>query len=190
MMIEKRAGRGLPRLRGGAELLGGTRRSLLRMLGVLLLMALATPAVAFAQTVEARPNAAEAEAAIAQLRSPYCPGFMLEVCPSPAAEALRDSIYDLAAQGVPSDEIVEWMIANHGEEWRGLPRRSGAGLLAWIVPPVALLLGVFGFILWLRSSRAKKADEAPVTPDTLSEGERQKLAAAMRDWEETGHEEP
>lgn len=190
MMIEKIVGRASPRLDGGAELLGGTRRSLLRLLRLLLLMGVAAPASVFSQTIEARPNAAEAEAAISQLRSPYCPGFMLEVCPSPAAEALRDSIYDLAAEGVPSDEIVEWMIANHGEEWRGLPRRSGAGLLAWVVPPLALLLGVFGFVMWLRSSRDRKTEEAPVTAETLSEGERQKLAAAMRDWEETGYEEP
>lgn len=189
-MIEKMVGRASPRLNGGAEILGGTRRSLLGLLGVLLLIGLTYPASVYSQTIEARPNAAEAEAAIAQLRSPYCPGFMLEVCPSPAAEALRDSIYDLAAQGVPSDEIVEWMIANHGEEWRGLPRRSGAGLLAWVIPPLGLLVGVFAFVMWLRSSRRRKAEEPPVTTETLSDGERQKLAAAMRDWEETGYEEP
>ena len=189
-MIEKKVGRGWPRLDGGAELLGGTRRLLLRIVGLLVLMGPGAPGTVYSQTVEARPNAEVAEEAIARLRSPYCPGFMLEVCPSPAAEALRDSIYDLAAEGASRDEIVEWMIANHGEEWRGLPRRSGAGLLAWVIPPLALLLGVIAFIMWLRSSRNRKAEEAPVTKETLSEGERQKLAAAMRDWEETGYEEP
>ena len=146
------------------------------------------PAGAASQTVE-RPMLEEADKAISELRSPYCPGFMLEVCPSPQAQALRDSIYDLAAQGATSDEIVEWMIGNHGEEWRGLPRRSGAGLLAWVIPPLALLLGVGAIIGWYHSTRRKEGEIAEPEAPPMSDEERQKLSLALREWEETGHEE-
>jgi cytochrome c-type biogenesis protein CcmH/NrfF len=66
-----------------------------------------------------------AERAIGQVRSPYCPGLMLEVCPSPEAGALRDSIRDLAREGMGEQELMEWMIDRHGEEWRAVPKRSG-----------------------------------------------------------------
>lgn len=146
------------------------------------------PAVLGAQDASTQelPNADVAREAIARLRSPYCPGFMLEVCPSPQAEALRDSIYMLAAQGESRDEIVEWMVGNHGEEWRGMPKRSGAGLLAWIVPPIALLAGIGAFLFWLKSSRnPAKPEPLPEDGSGMSEAERNELAAAMKTWETT-----
>jgi cytochrome c-type biogenesis protein CcmH/NrfF len=141
-----------------------------------------------AQRLQDRPNAIEAERAIAQLRSPYCPGFMLEVCTSYQAAALRDSLYMLAAEGMAADELIEWMIGNHGEEWRAVPPRSGAGLWAWIVPPLALLAGLGALLGWIRASRAPERDpNAPPSP-TVSAEDRERLVAAMREMEESGEE--
>src|SRR5690606_10415651 len=119
--------------------------SIVYLLPLLLLFA----APANALQLQNRPNAVEAEAAIAQLRSPYCPGLMLEVCPSPDAAVLRDSIYARAAAGASSTELVDWMLDRYGEEWRGVPQRTGAGLWAWLVPPLALLAGIGAVMGWL-----------------------------------------
>lgn len=148
----------------------------------LLAVVLAGPALAQAHG-EVLPNAAVARDAISQLRSPYCPGLMLEVCPSPQAEVLRDSIRELAAAGEPADEIVEWMLARHGEEWRALPKRSGGGLWAWIIPPVVLLGGAAVVARRLRSRQPEPA-AATYEPPALSGAERERLAAAMAHWEE------
>lgn len=153
---------------------------------LLALLALVSGAV-LAQGVGERPNADEARRAIAQLRSPYCPGFMLETCTSSQAAALRDSIYDLAAQGMPADDIVEWMLSRHGEEWRALPRRSGVGLWAWIIPPLAFLAGLAIVIGWLRSSR--RAEPPVASTPTVNDQDREKLAAALREWQDSGEEE-
>lgn len=165
----------------------GVRRAggwLLASLAFLLLLLL--PLEAGAQRVVDRPGAAEAERAIAELRSPYCPGFMLEVCPSPDAAALRDSLYDLAAEGATSAQLVEWMVGNHGEEWRGVPRRSGAGLWAWLIPPLAILVAVGAVFGWLRTNRAETVQVAE--EETISAHDRERLAAALREWEESGEE--
>jgi cytochrome c-type biogenesis protein CcmH/NrfF len=142
-----------------------------------------------AQRLQQRENAIEAERAIAQLRSPYCPGFMLEICPSAPAVALRDSLYDMAAEGWKADELVEWMLANHGEEWRGVPKRSGAGLWAWVMPPLALLVGLGVFVGWLRANRSDEEKLAGGSRDDLSDADRAKIASALREWEENGEEE-
>jgi cytochrome c-type biogenesis protein CcmH/NrfF len=113
---------------------------------------------------------------------------MLSVCTSYQAAALRDSIYDLAAAGMTAPELVEWMLEGHGEEWRAIPQRSGAGLWAWIIPPLALLVGLGVILGWLRANRASEERYA-TPPSPLSEGEREQLAAAMREWDETGEEE-
>lgn len=137
---------------------------------------------------EMPPHVLVAERAISQLRSPYCPGFMLKVCTSSQAAALRDSIYDLAEQGASSDELVEWMIGRHGEEWRAVPQRSGAGIWAWLMPPLALLVGAGAVVGWLRASRRPEEADAEAAP-LVTDEERDKLAAAMRDWTSSGEEE-
>ncbi|MEX2581662.1 MAG: cytochrome c-type biogenesis protein CcmH [Gemmatimonadota bacterium] len=154
----------------------------------LLFVSLAAVGDAEAQRNQDRPNADQAESAIAQLRSPYCPGLMLEVCPSPNAAALRDSIYELAAEGRTSGELIEWMIGRHGEEWRGVPQRSGAGLWAWIMPPLALLLGIGIVVGWLRGNRTESKEKQLAVAD-VSDADRERLTAAMREWEESGGEE-
>jgi cytochrome c-type biogenesis protein CcmH/NrfF len=154
----------------------------------LLSLALAGAAELSAQRMIDRPNAAEAERAIAQLRSPYCPGLMLETCPSPPAAALRDSIYDLAAEGLGTSEIVDWMLARHGEEFRGVPQGSGAGLWAWVIPPLALLIGAGAVFGWLHANRTREEPVLATEESSLTDGDRQKLAAALKDWED-GEEE-
>jgi cytochrome c-type biogenesis protein CcmH/NrfF len=128
------------------------------------------------------PSSAEADAAIGRIRSPYCPGLMLEVCPSPQAELLRDSIRAMAAQGQPAAAIVEDVIARHGEQWRAVPKRSGAGLWAWIAPPAVLLLGAGLVLARLRKLREGRAPEA-VPADSISDAERARLAEALRAFE-------
>jgi cytochrome c-type biogenesis protein CcmH/NrfF len=155
-------------------------RALALLLAAGALLAL-LPATAAAQEIGYRPHPEtdEARRAIGQLRSPYCPGLMLEVCPSGQAEMLRDSIRMLAAGGMPPGEIVEWMIANHGEEWRAAPKRSGLGLWAWLLTPIVLLFGagvVAHRIRVLRGGAAPAGGDAPLTPDEEDELERQ-LAA-------------
>jgi cytochrome c-type biogenesis protein CcmH/NrfF len=99
----------------------------------------------------------EAEKAIARLLSPFCPGFMLSQCPAAESLALRDSLQALAMDGWNADALEAWMLSRHGEEYRAVPKRSGAGLLAWLLPPMALLLGV-GLVGWaLRSFVARRA---------------------------------
>ncbi len=159
---------------------------------LLLLLAFAVPApaqeTAASQRRASHPDSEVARVAIGQLRSPYCPGLMLEVCPSGQAEMLRDSIRMLAQEGRSADQIVEWMIANHGEEWRAVPKRSGVGLWAWVLPPLALLLGVGLVAAKLHSLRSRESKQVTGTAE-MSEADRDRLAAALREWEhaeETG----
>jgi cytochrome c-type biogenesis protein CcmH/NrfF len=132
-----------------------------------------------------RTPATEAVAteAISQIRSPYCPGLMLEVCPSQQADFLRDSIRTMAAQGMPAQQIVERVLASHGEQYRALPRRSGAGMWAWVMPPLVLLVGL-ALVAW-RIRRLRVARAGMVEPEAapLSEEERARLEAALRGFD-------
>lgn len=134
---------------------------------------------AASMAVELHPEASDA---ISKLRSPFCKGFMLEVCTSGDAEELRDSLQAGALAGLSADSLVEWMIASYGEEYRALPETSGAGLLAWLVPPLALLLGLSLVVVALR--RLKGPVPAGVETDAITEDERGRLDAALAQLEE------
>jgi cytochrome c-type biogenesis protein CcmH/NrfF len=126
-----------------------------------------------------QPNP-EGDAAIDRLRSPFCPGMMLETCPSPQAKLLRDSIQEMAWAGASADSIVEWMLANHGEEYRAVPLARGSGLWAWLMPPLALLAGVIIVALALQHFRSRQEDVTPV-PDSISSEDESALEAAMEE---------
>lgn len=181
----------IPRPHARSETAVGAIRRLFQRVGLLTrvgIAVLAIGAVVSPGTLSAqqRPNAEVAQRAISQLRSPYCP-TMLETCTSAAGAALRDSIYDLAEAGMTSEEIIEWMIDRHGEEYRAAPQRSGAGLWAWIIPPAFLLLAAAVVTLWIRDRRAS-APQSPAPTSSLSDEDRDKLSAALREWEEMGEE--
>jgi cytochrome c-type biogenesis protein CcmH/NrfF len=151
----------------------------------------APPHPAGAQEVDEAQAKAQAERAIARIKSPYCPGLMLEVCPSPQAADLRDSIQAKAARGIPGDSIVELVLADVGEEYRAFPRTRGKELLAWLVPPLGILFGLLIVALVLRRMIPKRPDapaeislkdEARVR-EALEELER---AEAMDPWETVG----
>lgn len=165
-----------------------------KLLAALLVVAL-TPCVLRAQAQNEVPPQGdgpqvrhpEAAEAIDQLWSPYCPGLMLEVCPSAGGAALRDSIQQLAEEGRSSDELVEWVLANHGEQYRALPKREGAALLAWVAPPAAVLMGIGIVVLVLMRMRASRSEEealAGVAPHDPSEEEERRLRAALKELDE------
>ena len=119
----------------------------------------------------------EAIKAIDNIKSPYCPGLMLEVCPSPGGAALRDTIEMMAEEGMPADTIVEQIIARYGEEWRALPTTRGESLLAWVIPPLVLVGGIALLVLVLRRIRRPRA---PAPAREVPPEERERLDAALR----------
>jgi len=164
---------------------------LVRLALVVLILAAAAPASAQQPpaTGEAMSVHPEAKKAIDGLWSPYCPGMMLEVCTSSGGAMLRDSAQSWAVRGLSADSIIERMVAEYGEQYRAEPRRSGAGLLAWMVPPVALVggLGIVGLLL--ARKRAAAGSPSAVAPAPVgSPGEEARLKAALKELDE--EEEP
>jgi cytochrome c-type biogenesis protein CcmH len=134
--------------------------------------------------MEPHPAAVEA---IARLKSPYCPGAMLEVCSSYTGAMLRDSIQTMAREGWTTDELVDWVLANHGEEYLAYPEVSGTGLLAWLVPPGAIILGILAVVTALRYMRRGAPPEEIATIE-LSAEEEERLREAMKEMDSA--EEP
>jgi cytochrome c-type biogenesis protein CcmH/NrfF len=161
--------------------------SLITCLG---LLPVAAPAAAqtpppTGETLRVHP---EAKKAIDRIKSPYCPGEMLEVCPSSGGAMLRDSIQRMAEAGLSADSIVEIVVGEYGEQYRAQPKVSGTGLWAWVFPPVVLLggLGIVGVVLAHR--RRGLQDAAPDSVEPVAPEDEAKLREAMKELDEA--EEP
>lgn len=93
--------------------------------------------------------------------SPYCPGANLRDCTSGQAQVLRDEIRAWVTEGHSESWITDRMVERFGEEILAAPPFRGFGILAWVMPVVALLLGLAFVVAYLkRQNRMALAESA------------------------------
>ena len=91
-------------------------------------------------TTQAGP-AERAQAIEREVWSPYCPGRLLSDCTTAQARELRDEIGDRIERGESSDDVLEWIRRNHGDEALARPELRGAGFAIWLVPVLLFAIG-------------------------------------------------
>lgn len=98
--------------------------------------------------------------------SPFCPGLLLSDCSSRPAETLRTDIRAALANGASEAEVKADLQRRFGERILAAPTRQGFGLLAWLVPPVAVIGALIAVVLWWsrRSRTRMPASARPILP--------------------------
>lgn len=92
-----------------------------------------------------------------QVMSPYCPGRLLQDCPSGQAQELREKIKAELVAGKNKADVMSGLLAVYGDEVRAAPTAQGFGLVAWIMPGVFLLTGLLALCVWLLKRRPSSA---------------------------------
>ncbi len=146
----------------------------------LLLAGVALSCVASAAPAIAAPDEVASDVAD-EVMSPFCPGLTLHDCPSDAAMQLRERIARWAEQGETKPEILDRLEAEFGPTIRAVPPGRGSGLLAWLLPALALLAGAASAIyLARRWTRSRRATE-PTSEDVMATpGERERLRRELQ----------
>lgn len=116
----------------------------------------------------------EAAEVFGSVMSPYCPGKLIANCPSPAAGELREDIRRRIAEGESAEVIREELVSTYGEAVRAAPEATGFNMLAWLIPPLSLLVGAVGVFWWMRS-RAGVVEEPEAQPERSDAGDRARL---------------
>jgi cytochrome c-type biogenesis protein CcmH len=142
-----------------------------RRLGLLILAVSLTalPAVAGETTSErmgtgALVSDADVHAVAAQLRCVVCQSLSVADSPSEMAAEMRGIVRERLAAGETPDQVVRYFVDKYGEWILLAPPRRGFTLLVWILPPVAVLLGLGIVVQRLRlwSRRAAISRHEPV----------------------------
>jgi len=133
-------------------------------LALALALLVATPvAVAPAPPPLTSSDAPEVIAIGRELRCPVCQGMPIGESPSETAQAMMKRVRELHAEGKSPDEIRAYFVARYGEWVLLQPTSEGFGLVVWVLPPVALALGLLLLARVVKKSRAAKV-AAPSAP--------------------------
>lgn len=87
---------------------------------------------------------------------PVCENIPLDVCPTQACQQWRDLIRDKLTQGWTEDEIKQYFALQYGDRVLAEPPPRGLHLLIYIIPPLAIPLGIFMVYRVLRSWQREK----------------------------------
>lgn len=125
------------------------------------LLVFAGPAVAS----ESQPTLAELET---EVMCPTC-HTTLDQSSAPIADRIRAFIRARIAAGATKSEIKDALVQEFGESVLASPPKRGFNLLAWVLPPVAVVAGAGMLaVLAVRWSRRRDVDDAPqqaLSPD-------------------------
>jgi cytochrome c-type biogenesis protein CcmH len=156
-------------------------------LGPALAQADDTPAEVIDESA-ARPSEEEISARslhlFVELMSPYCPGATLRDCGSGQAATLRDRIREQIRSGQTDQEIVDALVVEFGETILSKPKFKGFGMVAYIAPIAALLIGIFALVGYLKRQKPQPiaAADEPAHPSTRADAShlRRKLEDELR----------
>jgi cytochrome c-type biogenesis protein CcmH len=125
-----------------------------------LILVLSTLAVATVSAQGSTPTDDEVNAIAKQLYCPVCENTPLDVCPTLACQEWREEIRGLLADGKTEVEIKQHFVDYYGARVLSEPPRTGFNWLIYVVPPVAIVTGIF--VLF----RAFKAWSQPASAET------------------------
>lgn len=114
----------------------------------ILLVGLFTAVVAadIVQAQEPQPQGStdnEVNAIAKQLYCPVCENIPLDVCPTQACAQWRELIREKLGAGWTEDEIKTYFVNQYGDRVLAEPPRTGLNWLVYIIPPLAILGGIY-----------------------------------------------
>ena len=123
-----------------------------------LLFVLSTLTVATVVAQGSTPTDDDVNAIAKQLYCPVCENTPLDVCPTDACKEWREEIRNMLADGKSEAEIKQHFVDYYGARVLSEPPRTGFNWLAYVVPPIVIVAGVFvlfrAFRAWSQPSGA------------------------------------
>jgi cytochrome c-type biogenesis protein CcmH len=136
------------------------RKHILSFIFVILLGQVAFRA-ASAQQPQTTPSDNQVNAIARQLYCPVCENTPLDVCPTTACAQWRELIRQKLADGWSDQAIKDYFVNQYGARVLGTPPPKGLNLLVYIIPPIAILAGIFVLFQAVRSWKRRVPQAAP-----------------------------
>ena len=112
-----------------------------------------------------------------ELRCLVCQNESLAGSRADLAQDLRREVRELLKAGKSDQEVKDFLVSRYGDFVLYRPPVKPSTYLLWIGPFVLLIAGLFGLFRFLR----RRAAEAPTAEAPLTEAERQRAEALLKD---------
>jgi cytochrome c-type biogenesis protein CcmH len=113
-----------------------------------------------AQDTPREPTADEVNAIAKQLYCPVCENIPLDVCGTTACEQWRGLIREKLRLGWSEAQIKQYFVDQYGDRVLASPPARGLNWLVYVIPPLAILAGVFILFRALRAWKQPLPAEA------------------------------
>jgi cytochrome c-type biogenesis protein CcmH len=114
----------------------------------------------------AGPSDDEVNAVAKQLYCPVCENIPLDVCPTQACAQWRALIREQLSEGWTETEIKDYFAAQYGDRVLAAPPARGLNWIIYVIPPLAIIAGVY---ILFRAMRSWREIPPKVEEQTLSE---------------------
>jgi len=145
-------------------------RNLLHVVILLIALTLNTIGVrevALAQSPDPSSISDDQVNAIAKyLYCPVCENVPLDVCGTQACEQWRNIIRQKLAEGWSEAQIRQYFVDQYGDRVLATPPPRGINWLVYVVPPVAILIGLYILIQAFRSWKRPLPASPAISPQT------------------------
>lgn len=149
-----------------------------------ILLALAFLSTGSALAQESNPSAPtddQVNAIAKQLYCPVCENIPLDVCGTQACAQWRDLIRQKISQGWSEAQIKQYFVDQYGDRVLATPPARGLNWLVYIVPPVAILAGIYILFRAFQSLRQPAPQGVPHTdPPAPSDDYAMRLEEELR----------
>jgi cytochrome c-type biogenesis protein CcmH len=135
-----------------------------RILAIAVIALLCAPALAVGLTVGDVAR---------EVRCPTC-NTPLDVSNAPVAQDMKAYIAERIDAGWSEQRIIDGLVDEFGSQVLATPPKSGFDLIAWIVPALAVALGLAAIPILARTW-ARRAPSATAPVATITDEERQRL---------------
>lgn len=114
------------------------------------------------------PTDDEVNAIAKDLFCPVCENTPLDVCPTDACKEWREEIRSMLADGKTEAEIKQHFVGYYGARVLSEPPRTGFNWLAYVIPPIVIVVGAF---VLFRALRAWSQGSESKTEADMDEGD-------------------
>ena len=109
----------------------------------------------------------EAQAIDRMIMCPVCPAETIDQAQVEISFQMRAVIREMLAEGRTREDILDYFVDRYGPDILAAPPKSGANLLAWVLPIVGVAAGLVGVFLVIRSMTGKQRP-TPAAPASVS----------------------
>jgi cytochrome c-type biogenesis protein CcmH len=103
-----------------------------------------------------------------QLYCPVCENIPLDVCGTQACAQWRELIREKLGQGWGEEQIKDYFVAQYGDRVLAMPPAHGLNWLVYIIPPLAIVAGIFilytALRAWRKPAASVVADQSAASP--------------------------